>query len=205
MPINIGIALRYKDDLLDRTTTTVDEHNKIIHKSGKVWLGKFGVPIGTGILKALSEPTVQATLILLRSNQPKSVNRPKYHSAPISEARNARPKSTLIPAYYRKEPQVNTWFCLAQDIQPLTDAEVKSWVIISSGQTLLATIRYAVRPFFLITKKADLGKCRQFLERVEIQARSSRESSPPLRRPKWDHIPSANEDETDTADSSNLG
>ena len=187
MPITIGIALRYKDDLLDDGATTVEEHNKIIQETGNVWLGKFGVPIISATLKALSEPGVEATLILIRSKLAKNDDRPKMFSAPFSGARNARPQSKLIPSYYRKQRDIDTWFCLTSEIRPLTNAEAKAWVIISTGEGLLVSVRRCPRQFFLISRKAGLKRCQKFLAGFMAKMRATSGPTLPQRRHR-DHI-----------------
>ena len=69
MKIEIGIVLRYKDNLLNPGRTTIEEHNKIIHNKGKVWLDKFGSPINSSRLDLCSKPNVDASLILVRAKQ----------------------------------------------------------------------------------------------------------------------------------------
>ena len=88
MPIRIAIVLRYKDDFLDSGMSTVEEHNKILRKRGKVWLGKFGVPIKPSTLKLSVEPDVAASLILVRAKKNQKDTDPRLFVAGFSKAQN---------------------------------------------------------------------------------------------------------------------
>ena len=156
--MRIAIVLRYKDDLFDSGTTTVEEHNKILRKRGKVWLGKFGLPIKPSTLRLCVEPDVEASIILVRAKRNPKDTDPRIFVARLSEARNSAPQSDLIPSYYRKHLDVDTWFCVTSEIRPMKTVEAQAWVALSSGEPLLLGIRNCPRTFFLVTRRADVKR-----------------------------------------------
>ena len=163
MPIKIAVVLRYKDDLLDNGLTTVDEHNKIFAKKGKVWFGKFGLPINNTTLRLSSEPNVEAYLILVRAKRSHKDTGQKLFIARCLEAQNKSPRLDLIPSYYRKHTELSTWFCLTSQIKPLKMAEAQTWIIASSGDALLRAVQKCPRTFFLVTKKSDAKRLQAML------------------------------------------
>jgi len=163
MPIKIAVVLRYKDDLLDDGLTTVEEHNKIFTKKGKVWFGKFGLPINNTTLRLSTEPDVEAYLILVRAKRSHKDTDPKLFIARCLVAQNKTPRLELIPSYYRKHTELSTWFCLTSKIQPLKISEAQTWIIASSGDALLRAVQKCPRTFFLVTKKCDAKQLQTIL------------------------------------------
>jgi len=166
MPTRIAIVLRYKDDLLDRGTTTVEEHNNILRKKGKVWLGKFGLPIKLSTLKLSVEPDVAASIILVRTKKTPKDTDPRIFVARFSEAQNNHPQSDFIPSYYRKHCHVDTWFCVTSEIRPMKTIEAQAWVVASSGEPLLLAIRNCPRTFFLVTRRSDVKRVQLLLAKM---------------------------------------
>jgi len=168
MPIRIAIVLRYKDDLLDSGATTVEEHNNILRKRGKVWLGKFGLPIKPSTLKLSAEPGVVASLILVRARRTQKDTDPRLFIAPFSEAQNNHPRADLIPTYYRKHCHVDTWFCLTSEIRTMKTTDAQGWVVASSREPLLLAIRNCPRTFFLVARRPDVERLQSLLTRMPV-------------------------------------
>lgn len=164
--IHIAFVLRYKEDFASEDLYTVPEHNKIQRANGKVWFGKFGVPIRPPTLEICSASNVQTEIILVRSGSDKKISSPRVHIASLSKAQNGQPKPNLVPEYYRKHcARIDTWFCLDSQLIPLTDRETNTWVIISSGQTVAATLKKCSQTFFLVTKHRDLAAAQSLLSK----------------------------------------
>ena len=167
MKIEIGIVLRYKDNLLNPGRTTIEEHNKIIHNKGKVWLDKFGSPINSSRLDLCSKPNVDASLILVRAKQKTDTDtETRISVAKLSAAQNNRPTANLIPVYYRKHPDFESWFCLTSEIRMMEAREAKTWIIAHSGEPLLVAIRHCPKTYFLVTKKTCLSQVRSMLAKI---------------------------------------
>lgn len=166
MPIGIGIVVRYKDDLLTGDRTTVGEHNKILRAKGKVWLGKFGIPVRSSTMMLFSEPNVEARLILVRARKRQNDTDPRIFVTTISSAQNKRPTLTLVPGYYREHCYVDTWFCLTSELRQMKTSEAKSWVVASSKQPLLTAISTCPRTFFVVCRRADLARVQALLAKI---------------------------------------
>jgi len=176
MPIRIAIVLRYKDEFLDSGITTVEEHNKILRKKGKVWLGKFGMPINRLSLKVSSEAHVEPFLILVRSKKGRNDTENNLFIARISKVQNKSPQPAFVPPYYRERCDVNTWICLKSEIRKMNKSEALTWVTAYSGDSLLHAIRKCPKTFLLATKESDAEK----LQIILMKLRRSDEQ--PLRR-----------------------
>jgi len=185
MPIKIAFVLRYKDVLIDGFTT-VDEHNKIFAKKGKVWFGKFGIPINNSTLKLASEPDVEAYLILVRSRRSHKDTDPKLFIARCLEAQNKTPSLDFIPSYYRKQNEVSTYFCLTSKIQPLKMTEAQTLIIASSGDAFLRAVQKCPKTFFLVTKRHDVKKLKTILPNLyrKDEQHNSRKMKRVVRRVK---------------------
>lgn len=156
----IGAVIRYNDDLLSSSKTTVDEHNKLLRKKGMVWFGKFGIPIRAEALKFCTAPDMELKLILVRSRRS---DRPRIFIAPVRAAQNKRPNLALIPEYYRTRLGIDTWFCLSGEIRAMKATELTSWAIASSRQPISNTTKRSSQSFFWAAKQAQAVKVHTLL------------------------------------------
>ena len=176
--LQIAIFLRFRDDYHNIPETTIEAHNEIFFRKGKVWLGKFGLPINRSMLELCNTPNVETKLILSRSKTSKRDAGPLLFIADVSASQNTPPLFSLVPKYYRDQEDVYTWFCLSSEIKPLKTSEAKSWIVASSAQSLLVAVRRCPRTYFLLTKRADKTKVRSLLAR----AASTRATTNPAKR-----------------------
>jgi hypothetical protein len=165
-PIRIAYLLRFRDDLVKAATSTIAAHNDLLRKKGKVWLGKFGLPVGLSALGLSAAPGIETALILARSRPPKHNTGPRFFVANLAAATNSRPTSSLIPDYYRNNPEFSTWFCLSSELRPLSEAEAKAWVVASSGQALPLAIKNCPRTYLLLVRKSDRSRFKPFLDQT---------------------------------------
>jgi hypothetical protein len=162
--VSIAVVIRYKDDYLGRRLDTVHEHNKVITEKRKVWLGKFGAPVTPAILGLCGSKNLEMFLILVR---PKGkANEPTLFMAKVSSAQNKRPSLSFVPLYYRKQYDVNTWFCLKSPIKPVNSKELESWVVASSERPLLQTLRQSNRPYFIASIKKQVKEVQAIINTV---------------------------------------
>lgn len=194
--IILGIVVKYNDALLNADTSTVDEHNKVFHEKGRVWFGKFGVPIRLGDLSLCSGRGVELRLILFRT---KKIPGPRVFFAPISAAQGRLPPSSLVPAYYRNDRTIYTWFCLSERIRPMKPTEISSWVLAHSELPLLNTVTRSSRTFFWAAQKTHAARVSAFLGSVK-RDHATRVHHPPattaessLKFPSDDELDTLNE------------
>jgi len=159
--MKIGILIKYTDDDLSKGLNSVEVHNKILRKSGKVWIGKYGLPIDSRMLTLCASADIDLLLICIRTQSVE--NEPKFFSAKILAAQNKRPPTSLVPSFYRKHCAVQTWFCLDSIIEPMTPKEILSWCAVSSGQPLLAVLRKGGRDHFYLAKKDELNEVQKLI------------------------------------------
>jgi hypothetical protein len=151
--IQVAVLIKFKEN---PRTPTIESHNEVFRANGKVWLGKFGIPIGSEVLDIFQNPEVEGSLILARPKMGKTETAHQLFIARISDAQKKRPTPTLIPAYYRKQQDVDTWFCLSSELRPLSQREAKGWLVASNRESLLNSIvRRSRRTFSLLVRRAD--------------------------------------------------
>ena len=196
----MGFLLRFRDPPSAPPGTAVEAHNQLFRQKGKVWLGKFGLPLTNATLQLSTQPGVQPKLILARPKAGAKDALPRIHIADIAVAQNARPPANLIPEYYRKQSDVGTWFCLSSQLQPLTDAQADRWVIVSSAQPLLLTVRRVARTFFIVCLEKDRPLAHQLLATIPRTGPASpqRGHTGKSRPPTEDRTPTLDDEPEDT-------
>ncbi len=145
--------------MLDDTTSTVAEHNKIFQKHGQVWFGKFGSGFSASLIASLNQPGLSLTMGAVRSKRRPTDNQPRVFRATCSKCQKTRPRVALIPTYYR-HLDLETWFCLTSELRQVTPQQIEQWLVISSEQPLGSAIASTPRPFFLVTNRAHLAEAR---------------------------------------------
>lgn len=157
--IPVGVILRYSDHMLDSSTSTVEEHNKILRKEGKVWFGKFGKGFSAGLITALNQPGLELTFIAVRPKKRTKDDTQRTFGAHCLRCQTERPPAKLIPSYYRHLiPE--TWFCLTSELKPLMPPQLERWLIVSSEQPATSALASTPRSFFLVTTRAHLAEAR---------------------------------------------
>ncbi len=144
----VGIVLRYADNMLGTGVDTIAEHNAIVKKYGRAFVGKVGKFIGSRALKICNDNNINKYLILVKKGKGKYI----FHFAPIASAQSEYPKADLIPEYYRANKDIVSWICIKGQFRLMSEKEINSWQIISSGFNILDSLRRSMASYFLVTK-----------------------------------------------------
>jgi hypothetical protein len=148
MDAPIGLILRFGDNLLTKNIDTIEEHNKIYEKHGRVYFGKNGKFIGKAAIEICNNEKMIKYLILAKIVAKRHV----LHIAEIESAQSVRPSLHLIPKYYRDRAGILSWICLKSLLYPLNEDELTLWSIKSSGSNILTTLRESMASYFIAIK-----------------------------------------------------
>ncbi|GEM_PF-6834087 len=159
--LRIGYVLKYSDKFFANGRDTIEEHNQLLQKKGLVWVGKAGIPVSPrSLARCCQTSTVSFRLLMLRS---RGKGGAKIFNARLIKAQQKRPRADLIPEYYRKRKDINTWFCIDSELKAMSADEIVSWVVVSSGEPLLVTAARSMQTYFVAGKETQLPQARKFL------------------------------------------
>lgn len=140
------LLLRYSDF---KGFHTIDEHKKVINKSGSCWYGKFGKVISKRYLDDFTKDNLPATLFLFTAGS--------LHRCKMTEYTYDRPTENY-PTYY------DTFLFTQKDFIPhvffkLTSIEkeelniLENFVVVSSGKPILYDLKKSISSFIVIQDK----------------------------------------------------
>ncbi len=136
------IALRFGETIAPECGT-IQAHNEIITKYGKVWYGKFGNTISDKVINTIME-TDNPKILLIHSG---TTNR---YWAYIEDISKSIPEKKYIPSYYHTEiNRIKTWFCVNHFEKAENDVMSKC-IVASSGAILSNASKHSMSPFFII-------------------------------------------------------
>jgi len=171
--IRAALVLKYRESV-DSTLDTVEAHNDIFKKHGKVYIAKFGVPIIGYALLRLGD-AVDLSLILLRRRG----DALGIFQAHVEKMVTSRPPKELYPAYYRSLTQIGNWFCLNSSLNPIRQDELDKWVIATSGSPVASTLLHSTRTYVSAVYSKDLAQYQAVLKKAPKTVRV-----PAVRTPK---------------------
>jgi len=145
----IGLVIRYADNLMAGQSDTIEEHNKVLDEHGKVFVGKIGKFIGQKAIAICNDEQKSKYLLLVK----KSKGGYAFYKAKIVSGQTAKPPLGLIPEYYRDNREIKSWICISEKLVPLTEKEIKTWIIQSSGMEVADTLARSMAAYFIAVKK----------------------------------------------------
>jgi hypothetical protein len=145
----IGLVIRYADSLMAGKSDTIEEHNKVVDEHGKVFVGKIGRFIGQKAIAICNDEKKSKYLILVK----KSKGGYAFYKAKIESGQTAKPPLGLIPEYYRANMGIKSWICISEKLVPLTEKEIKTWIIQSSGMEVAHTLARSMAAYFIAVEK----------------------------------------------------
>lgn len=146
-----GVAIRYSDELQEPKVNTIEEHNAVFNRVGRVFVGKFGQPLGDSHISDCNE-TKAWNLILVKKDKPGQYSAWK---ARIQSVQKYRPDPDQFPKYYSARSDVRIWFELAEPFSPLEKTEMLKWVTKSSNQPLINSLMYSMSGLFYVKYDPD--------------------------------------------------
>ena len=147
-----GFVIRFQDEEFTGGKSTIKEHNRLLAKEGKVWVGKFGRHIGQINMNLCFDQDTEVYLILAKSGKRQGTG---IYIARVVEGQNTRPQKTLIPSYYQKRTDVRSWLLIKEPLKELSLKEISRWVIRSSGMPLIESLASSMAGFFVAVKKGS--------------------------------------------------
>ncbi len=141
------IALRLSDYFAP-PEGTIKAHERLIHKNGYVWFGKFGQGISERTKEIILHNS-PARILLIQSGKA------DRYWAMIRSIQREIPPEGYAPEYYEdKYDIVGTWFCVTAFIKAPSDI-VSKCILVSSGRPLSEVSRKGSNSMFIISCKED--------------------------------------------------
>lgn len=166
----IAFVMRYHDNDVPRGSSTIEEHNAIILKKGRVWVGKYGVRVSEKNLEFCKNKDYTTKLILVKSA---GLNRGyDAYISNVIDAKWEKPNKQLIPSYYHKRQDVGTWFCINKRFKKLSGEDLLSWIVKSSRELLVDSLHMSMSGFFVAIEKRFKNNSVEKRDRSHLKERN---------------------------------